>query len=134
MYNYSKIMDDCICIVHQCNSGNLSWVLFLQCTPIELNKVAVIVTYIISYCSCYKLITLKIEWLFYSPIWIISVALIMYGLAQRKLEVAMDTILAKLILNPMHTLWVPGRGWGWLAKGDESLHLQSERNQFSDLF
>ena len=23
---YSKIMDDCICIVHQCNSGNLSWV------------------------------------------------------------------------------------------------------------
>ena len=35
MYNYSKIMDDCICIVHQCNSGNLSWVkltlLFLQC-------------------------------------------------------------------------------------------------------
>ena len=23
---YSKIMDDYICIVHQCNSGNLSWV------------------------------------------------------------------------------------------------------------
>ena len=36
MYNYSKIMDDYICIVHQCNSGNLSWVkltlLFLQCS------------------------------------------------------------------------------------------------------
>ena len=35
MYNYSKIMDDCICIVYQCNSGNLIWVkltlLFLQC-------------------------------------------------------------------------------------------------------
>ena len=28
MYSYSQIMDDCIilCIVHQCNSGNLSWV------------------------------------------------------------------------------------------------------------
>ena len=38
MYSYSKIMDDCIilCIVHQCNSGNLSRVkltlLFLQCS------------------------------------------------------------------------------------------------------
>ena len=45
---YSKIMDDCIiCIVHQCNSGNLSWVkltlLFLQCkkkvTLIKYNDV-----------------------------------------------------------------------------------------------
>ena len=43
MYNYSKIMDDCICIVHQCNSGNLSWVkltlLFLQCTSLYLTGI-----------------------------------------------------------------------------------------------
>ena len=57
MYNYSKIIDDCICIVHQCNSGNLSWVkltlLFLQCTIATLALFIIAnLMHLVIWCMC----------------------------------------------------------------------------------
>ena len=93
---YSKIMDDCICIVHQCNSGNLSRVkltlLFLQCAPHchcgTMNKTKIII------CS----LSVAMQWMHESGYHIITTAtnnnnIIIEKVAQQLLIISGQPIL-----------------------------------------